>query len=226
MKHGWFEALADGGERRAGLVRRNPVREGLLAVRAGGAITLAVYLLYLVQDRLQGAGLPQLFIIVPALVLALPLVNFAAPDLVNALGPTLGAGLASRRLSYTEALRILAVTAAGNLAGMAACALLIRHSGLLADGRMGGTLGAAAVTRVGLSLAALVTRGILCQWVVALSAWMVRRTGGTGGRFVWSFWGVYAFLSAGLELAPAHLALRWLAGGGVGALVPAGVVAR
>ena len=61
------------------------------------------------------------------------------------------------------------------------------------------------------SIAALLARGVLCNWLVCLALWMSARVSGDVAKCIVTFWCLLAFIASGYEHSVANMTLFSLA---------------
>ncbi|MGB4336974.1 MAG: formate/nitrite transporter family protein [Bacillota bacterium] len=115
--------------------------------------------------------------------------------------------LLDRRISMSKTLRNWALVFASNLVGAGFAAWLYWQSGLWqqAGGAVGEAMAATAAAKCAMGWWAGFTRGVLCNWLVALSVWMSYAADDVTGRMLPAAMAVATFVTIGGEHCVANM---------------------
>ncbi len=196
-----FAELA--GEK-ASALHKSVVGMFVAAMLAGAYIGIAMIL-----ALSAAAGLPagvRPLVMGATFGIGLILTVFAGAELFTGYVMYLGFGLARRTIGLRDTLVLLAVVWLGNLAG----ALIL--SGLFSLGGGGSVfagdgavLHAYVLHKVDSSAIALLSRAILCNWLVCLAIWTAARVQGDTAKCIALSWTLMAFVTAGFEHSVANM---------------------
>lgn len=185
-------------------LRRSPLGFFVGAMLAGTYIGIAMIL-----ALSTGAGLPagvRPLVMGATFGIGLILTVFAGAELFTGYVMYVGFGLARRTITLVEALQMIVVVWIGNLVGGVILSLIFAAGG-------GGAIFANADTmfhayvahKVDASALALLSRAILCNWLVCLAIWTAARMQGDAAKCIAMAWILLAFVAAGFEHSVANM---------------------
>lgn len=119
-------------------------------------------------------------------------------------------GYMKRKVTLADVLKIFVICWLGNVIGSALLAGLFNLTGLYIDGTQAAVVGA-AVVKMNLSPIALLTRGVLCNFLVCLAVWCSFRCKTDAGKLIMVFWCIVAFFATGFEHSVANMTILALA---------------
>jgi len=184
----------------------------MLGMLAGAFIGLGAMMYTLVVSDASLGFAAQRLLGGLAFSLGLVLVTVAGAELFTG-NNLLAMGWADRCVSTRQVLRNWAVVCATNFIGAAALALLVWLSGHA--GLNGGAVGAAAVriavAKVSLGPGEAFFRGVLCNVLVCMAAWMALAGRSVTDKVVAIVFPITAFVAAGFEHSIANMYLMPLA---------------
>ena len=189
---------------KAAALRRSPLGFFAGAMLAGAYIGIAMIL-----ALSTGAGLPagvRPLVMGGTFGIGLILTVFAGAELFTGYVMYLGFGLAHRTVTLWEAAQLIVVVWIGNLAGAIILSVLFAAGG-------GGAVFANADSmfhvyvahKVDATVLALLSRAILCNWLVCLAIWTAARMQGDAAKCIAMAWILLAFVAAGFEHSVANM---------------------
>jgi nitrite transporter NirC len=197
---------------KAAYFEKSPAGYLILSILAGVYLGFGITLIFSVGAPFAAAGSPAFKLVMgTAFGMALTLVIFAGSELFTGNNMICAVGALTRVLSWDALARIFIVSLAGNLAGSLAIAWLVAQSGVLSQAPQVDLLMKAAATKMNLSGWELLTRGILCNWLVCLAVWMAGRTTNEAAKLILIFWCLLAFIGSGFEHSIANQSLLGMA---------------
>ena len=113
-------------------------------------------------------------------------------------------GLVKGTVKFGDALLLWIICWLGNAAGGILLAFLYHLTGL-GNGAVGDFMAESALTKMTLSPAAMITRGILCNMLVCLAVWCGFRLKTEAGKLIMVFWCLLAFITTGFEHSVANM---------------------
>lgn len=202
-----FIAMA---EKKVALQRSHPLAFYIGAIAGGAYIGLGILLIFSI-----GAALPasvQKLAMGLTFGIALILVVIAGAELFTGYTLYMTLGLLAGKVSLRAVLGSWAGCWLGNLAGAMLVAALFAvggANGLLSDPQS--LLYHAADYKMSGTPAALLAKGILCNWLVCLALWMSSRVQGDVAKCMVISWCLLAFIASGYEHCVANMTLLGLA---------------
>jgi len=212
MYHEALQSISEAAVGKAGFLRRQPLAYVVAAMLAGIYVGVGVFLALAVGAPLAAAGSPWLKTLMGAVFgIALSLVIFAGGELFTGTNMTLPIGWWRRRVSGRAVAAIWGASWLGNFAGAVLLVVLLHYSGVL-NGEAERTLvQTLAVKKMHLPAVALLTRGILCNFLVCLGVWCAFRMKSEAGKLIMICWCLFAFVATGFEHSVANMTLLSLA---------------
>lgn len=130
--------------------------------------------------------------------IGLILTVFAGAELFTGYVMYVAFGLARGSVTVSESVGLLVTVWIGNLAGALVLSVLFISGGGGAVMTDGGTfLNGYVMHKVDASALALVSRAILCNWLVCLAIWTATRMSSDAGKCIALAWVLLAFVAAG-----------------------------
>lgn len=207
MFQGDFAAAAQTAAGKAAVFRKDWRKYLLASVLAGFYIGLGVLVMSTSGGVLSTIGHPFAKLanafVFPA---ALSLVVFAGAELFTGNVFVMTAGIAGKTVRGGEVLRILLLSYLGNFLGSLLCAFLFSATGLLSGGTAA-FLVSTAETKMSLSVAELLSRGVFCNILVCLAVWCCTRMKSESGKLIMIFWCIFTFVVCGFEHSIANMTL-------------------
>ncbi len=198
--------FAEVAQQKALAAKRAPL--GFLAgtLLAGAYIGIALVLALTCSAGLPAGARP----LVNGLVfgLGLVLVVFAGAELFTGHVMYMTFGLARRTVTVADAVRVLVYVWIGNLIGSVILAALFAYGG-------GGSIFAAPAAfyhdyvmhKQSASVAALLCRSTLCNWLVCLALWGAARIANEAAKIWFMAWCLLAFVACGFEHSVANMSV-------------------
>lgn len=207
-----LEAVSDAAVKKAAYARLHPLGYLVASMLAGAYVGVGVFLVMAIGGPLAAAHSPWVKTIMGvSFGVALSLVVFAGGELFTGNNMTMPIGWWQRRVSGKALFGIWGFSWVGNLLGAVLLALLLRASGVLDGEAERALVQAVAAKKMALPAVALLTRGILCNFLVCLGVWCAYRMKSETGKLIMIFWCLYAFIATGFEHSVANMTLLTLA---------------
>ncbi|NKJ36492.1 formate/nitrite transporter family protein [Rhizobium sp. SG570] len=137
---------------------------------------------------------------------ALTIVVFAGSELFTGTAMHMTLAVLTRRATIGDVILVWCAAWIGNLVGAVILAALIHLAGggvILGDGSQ--TFFSIVSAKMSAGSAALLARGILCNWLVCLAIWMAGRTDNAAAKVMLIFWPITIFVAAGFEHSVANM---------------------
>ncbi len=187
-------------------LKQNPLGFFIGSMMAGVYVGLGIILIFIVGSTAAPAY--QKLVMGTSFGVALTLVVFAGSELFT--GHTMYMSLAylERRVTWTSVVGLWSFVWIGNLVGAAALAVLFvlgGASGLISE--PSAFLHQVVASKMNSSIAELLARGMLCNWLVTLALWASARTTNDAAKAIVIFWCLYAFIASGFEHSVANMTL-------------------
>jgi nitrite transporter NirC len=194
---------------KAAFLRRSPLGFWISSMMAGAYVGLGIILIFCVRANVDPAIRPVAM--GASFGIALTLVIFAGSDLFTRHTMFMTLGWLRRRTSLHDLARCWTVSWAGNLLGGAVLAALFVAGGRARLGRQGAADRHRRRRQDEAPALELLTRGILCNWLVCLAIWTSARITMDTAKRIAIFWCLYAFIASGLEHSVANMTLLSIA---------------
>lgn len=191
------------------MLKRDPLGYFILAMLAGAFVGIGVLLAFTIGGQLN--GLPYCKVVMGlSFGVALSLVVMAGSELFTGNNMVMVMGLLSKIITAGEAIKLWIVCWLGNLAGAVLLALIYNLTGL-GTGDTGTFMAAGAAAKMGAGVVPLITRGILCNFLVCLAVWSASRATSDAGKLIMILWCLFAFITTGFEHSIANMTLLTIA---------------
>jgi nitrite transporter NirC len=140
--------------------------------------------------------------------LALILVVFAGADLFTGLTMSMPLAVLEGRTTWDALGRVWTVSWLGNLAGALMLAgLFVLGGGGLITSASSELIYKVAAAKMNMDALSLLSRAILCNWLVCLALWMSVRIANEAARMVAIAWCLLAFVASGYEHSIANMTI-------------------
>ncbi|MHB9026819.1 MAG: formate/nitrite transporter family protein [Armatimonadota bacterium] len=203
--------VCETAEKKVRHLSENPLGYLTAAMLAGVYVGVGVCLAFIVGGPLSAAHSPFLKVLMGgSFAVALSLVVFAGAELFTGNNMVLAVGWWTRKNSILDMHRLWLLSWGGNLLGAALLAVLLYYSAVLNGAEELALVQKIAAKKMTLAPMVLLTRGILCNWLVCLAVWCVYRMKSETGKLIMIFWCLYAFVAAGFEHSVANMTLLTL----------------
>lgn len=136
----------------------------------------------------------------------LTIVVFAGSELFTGTAMYMPLAVLTKRSRIADLLAVWLASWIGNLIGATLLAGLLYAAGggvLLGDGSF--LFNSVVSSKLSAGSGELVTRGILCNWLVCLAIWMAGRTENAAAKIMLIFWPITIFVAAGFEHSVANM---------------------
>lgn len=205
-------SLASAARAKADLSARGPLRYLVLSSLAGAYVGFGIVLIFAIGAPLAAAASPATKAVMGASFgVALTLVVFAGSELFTGNNLVMTLGALERKVGWGEALRVWALSFAGNLAGSLALAAATVAAGIAAASPTREFILRVSAAKMAAPLPELFFRGLLCNVLVTLAVWMAARAKEETAKLLLIFWCLFAFIGAGFEHSVANMTLLGMA---------------
>ena len=204
-----FTKTASGAESKTAMLRNNPSGYFILSMLAGAYIGIGVLLAFTLGGQLEGAPYTKL-IMGLSFGVALSLVVMAGAELFTGNNMVMAMGILDKRIRLSDGVKLWIICWLGNLVGAVVLAVIYHLTGLGA-GAVGTFMASAAAAKMSLGIVPLITRGILCNFLVCLAVWCAGRATSDIGKLIMIFWCLFAFITTGFEHSIANMTLMTIA---------------
>lgn len=197
--------FAHSAQTRYAMLRGDPLAFAISAMKAGAYVGLGIILIFSVGQ--EAAPSFRALVMGASFGIALTLVVFAGSDLFTGHAMYGAHAFLTGRMGAGPVLANWAASWSGNLAGSFLLGVLfvIGGGGLVLQAGGEDLLHAVAAKKMHGGWAALVARGMLCNWLVCLAIWTAARTKDDTAKCILIFWCLFAFISAGFEHSVANM---------------------
>lgn len=200
--------ICEVAEKKVHTIKKNFLGYVFLSILAGIFVGFAVLLSYSVGAMMHHIAGYKLIMGI-CFSIALSFIYFAGGELFTGNCFTMTIGLAKKRCSFQDAIKILVICYIGNFIGSIILVLLALCTGLL-SGDTGIFLADYSSIKMNLSPMEIISRGILCNILVSLATWCGYRMKSESGKLIMIVWCVVAFFTTGFEHSIANMTLLTL----------------
>ncbi len=190
--------------------KNNPIRCFVYSMFAGAYIGIGITLIFTLGAQISGneysAGFTKL-VMGAAFGLALSMCIMCGSDLFTGNNLLIGAGAIRGKVSWFSACRAWAINLAGNLAGSLLVAFIVKMAGLLKNEQFGNFVVTMSANKINPSFVELFFRGALCNVCVCVAVWCGQKLTSESAKLIMIWWGLFAFISIGLEHSIANMTL-------------------
>ena len=204
-----FDKSSAGASAKAAMLKNDPLGYFVLSMMAGAFIGIGVLLAFTIGGQLQGAPYTKV-VMGMSFGVALSLVVMAGAELFTGNNMVMAMGVMSKKTSIYDAVKLWVICWIGNLAGAIILAVLYHLTGL-GTGDVASFMASAANSKMTLGIIPLITRGILCNFLVCLAVWSAGRASSDMGKLLMIFWCLFAFITTGFEHSIANMTLMAVA---------------
>ena len=204
-----YTAAANAAAAKAALLKKNPAGYFLLSALAGMYVGFGVLLVFTLSGAMAGSPFTKL-VMGCTFGVALSLVVVAGAELFTGNNMVMAMGAMDKKIGWGEAVKLWVICWVGNLFGALVLAVLYHFTGL-GTGAVGEFMASAAYTKMSLGVVPLLTRGILCNFLVCLAVWSAGRATSDAGKLIMIFWCLFAFITTGFEHSIANMTLMAVA---------------
>lgn len=179
----------------------------ILAVMAGAYVGFGILLIFSIGQGLDVSIRP--IVMGASFGLALMLVIFAGSELFTGHTMYMAHGLLTGRTGISDLLLCWGASWFGNLIGAAFLAVMFVYGGggLILGDDATSVLHATAEKKMHGSWAALILKGVLCNWLVCLAIWMAARVRSDMAKVALIWFCLYAFIAMGFEHSVANMTI-------------------
>lgn len=199
-----IDQLADTGAQRVAQARTRPFSFLIGSAMAGAYVGFGAILMFTVGAHADPAW--ARLVMGAVFALGLTLIVFAGGHLFTGYAMVMALAWLRRKASAGEVIGVLARCWLGNLVGAVVLAALLKLAGggvLLTDGAA--LFYKTAAAKASAPAITLLSKAILCNWLVCLTVWMCARTSSDSARLGLVFWPVMMFAACGFEHSIANM---------------------
>lgn len=200
-----FTKTANGSVAKLNMLNTNPLGYVMLSVLAGAFIGVGVLLAFTIGGLMAGA--PSTKVIMGlSFGVALSLVVMAGAELFTGNNMAMAMGMLEKKVTFADTIKLWVICWLGNLAGGIILGIIYHCTGLGVEA-VGTFMATAAAGKMGAGPLALLTRGMLCNFLVCLAVWCAGRATSDAGKLLMVFWCLFAFITTGFEHSVANMTL-------------------
>ena len=204
-----FDKTAGGSVSKINMLKKDPLGYFVLSMMAGAFIGVGVLLAFTIGGQLDGAPYTKL-VMGLSFGVALSLVVMAGGELFTGNNMVMTMGVLGKKISIGDAVKLWVICWIGNLAGAIVLALIYHLTGLC-TGAVASFMAYGAYAKMSAGIVPLITRGILCNFLVCLAVWCAGRATSDAGKLIMIFWCLFAFITTGFEHSIANMTLMTVA---------------
>ena len=204
-----LEKNVSAAENKTAMLNRDPAGYFILSMMAGAFIGIGVLLAFTIGGQLSGQPYAK-FVMGLSFGVALSLVVMAGGELFTGNNMVMAMGVMDKKVTLGDAIKLWVICWIGNLAGAVILALLYHLTGL-GVGDTGTFMASGAAAKMGAGAVQLITRGILCNFLVCLAVWSASRATSDAGKLIMILWCLFAFITTGFEHSIANMTLMTVA---------------
>lgn len=188
----------------------------ILSMLAGLYVGFGIVLIFSIGAPLAAANSAGLKALMGASFgVALTLVIFAGSELFTGNNMVMTIGSLSKKVTWTDTMKLWVVCYLGNLAGSLLLALAISMTGLASNASASKFVLKVVNAKMNGPILGLFINGILCNILVCLAVWLSARAKEDTAKIFLIFWCLFAFIGSGFEHSVANMTLL-----GVGLFIP------
>lgn len=204
-----LETIANAAVAKKNLLSRRPLAALVHSMLAGAYVGLGIVLIFMLGTPLFKAQSPfQSLVMGGAFGIALSLVILAGSDLFTGNTLVMPIGAWRRRCSWGDVLQVWMLSFVGNLLGSMLVAALAASARIFSDPAL---VAAVAGAKMQADPLVLVSKAILCNWLVCLAVWCGFRLKSEAGKLIMIWWCLLGFIASGYEHSVANMTLLSLA---------------
>ncbi|MDD3217853.1 MAG: formate/nitrite transporter family protein [Lachnospiraceae bacterium] len=200
-----YELVSNAANAKCTLLKKNPAGYFMLSMLAGIFIGFGVLLAFTCGGLLTGQPYARI-VMGLSFGIALSLVVVAGGELFTGNNLVMAAGIARKKITAGDAVKLWVVCYIGNWVGSILLALIFHATGC-GTGPVGEFIASASATKMGMSVANLLARGLLCNFLVCLAVWCGFKCKSESGKLIMIFWCLFAFITTGFEHSIANMTL-------------------
>ena len=204
-----FSAVANAAQNKVNFMRKNPVGYLVMAMLAGIFVGVGVLLAFTIGGQLSGQPYAKM-LMGASFSVALSLVVMAGSELFTGNNMVLFIGTQKETVLWQDVIVLWVVCWIGNAVGSVLLAFIYHMTGLC-TGAVAETMAAAAVAKMSAAPQQLLTRGILCNFLVCIAVWCATKCKTESGKLIMIFWCILAFFTTGFEHSVANMTLLTVA---------------
>jgi len=201
------DALSNAAVKKAGFLKKHPLRYLMASSWAGTYVGFGIILIMVIGGlgSAAGFGLTKVLMGV-SFGIALSLVIMAGSELFTGNNLIMTVGALDKKISWMDALKVWFVSYFGNFIGSFVIGgLLVMTS--IAGSATGDFVLNVAASKMNGAFMPLLVKGILCNLLVCLAVLCSVRMKSESGKLIMIFWCLFAFITAGFEHSIANMTI-------------------
>lgn len=210
MENSTLDKICNVAKTKTEFAKNNPFRCFVYSMFAGAYIGIGITLIFTLGAQVSGneytAGFTKL-VMGASFGLALSMCIMCGSDLFTGNNLLIGAGAIRKTVTWLSACRAWAINLVGNLAGSLLVACLVKLSGLLNNEQFGNFVVTMSANKISPTFMELFFRGALCNVCVCVAVWCGQKLQSESAKLIMIWWGLFAFISIGLEHSIANMTL-------------------
>lgn len=204
-----IEAIEKSAVSKAELLKTRPLASFIHSMMAGAYVGLGILLIFMLGTPLFVDHSPfQPLVMATTFGIALSLVIMAGSDLFTGNTMIMPIGALRGGCTWSDVLWVNIVSFIGNLVGSMLVAYLGYTALMFATPDL---VQAIAIKKMHAPQLALLSRAILCNWLVCLAVWCSFRLKTESGKLIMIWWCLLGFIGSGYEHSVANMTLLSLA---------------
>ena len=204
MNHDITRKFADIAVEKIQYSKRNPIGYLILTMMAGAYVGVGIALILTLGNDVDPAF--QKLVMGALFGITLTLIMFAGAELFSGHIMYMTFGFFYKKLTVSKVLIDWVLCWWGNLVGAMMLSILVvigNQNGWVGDG--GALVHQVAEFKMNSSIAELVARATICNWLICLAIWMSAKTESDTAKCILIFWCLFAFVAAGFEHSIANM---------------------
>lgn len=200
-----IDSLVHSSEAKIGLFNKSKPRYMMSAMLGSLYVSLGIMLIYSIGAIMKHGGSSEYKIVMGLCFgVALSLVIMAGGDLFTSNAMIMSFGALEKAITWADAAKIWFASWVGNIIGGVIGAVLFVQAGL-ATGYVGEFIVENVAIKMNTPFMPLLIKGILCNILVCLAAWMSYKLKEETAKILMIFWCLFTFITAGFEHSVANM---------------------
>lgn len=200
-----YTLIVNAAKAKLNLFKSNKLGYFISSLLAGVHVGFGVLLISTIGGLLTGQPYAKI-LMGASFGVALSLVIIAGSELFTGNNLVMTAGIFSKKVKWSDTVKLWCVCYAGNWLGSIAIASLFVGTGH-AVGSTGEFIAATTAAKISIPFFPLLFRSILCNTLVCLAVWCSFRCKSESGKLIMIFWCLFAFNIIGLEHSIANMTM-------------------
>ncbi|UUV17039.1 formate/nitrite transporter family protein [Fusobacteria bacterium ZRK30] len=201
-----LEKLSNAAFGKKKLIEESKGKYFLASVMAGLYVGLGIFLIMTIGGLTKGMGPHFKIFIGLGFGIALSLVLVIGSELFTGNNMIMSAGLANKKVSLKDTLKVWGTSYIGNLVGSTIIGMLYVFSGA-PKGKVGEFIVALSKAKMSGDPTSLFFKGVLCNILVCLAVLAYIKMKSESGKLIMIFWCLFAFITSGYEHSIANMSI-------------------